>query len=216
MAAGLWAATVIPGVDTGGGPFWRQVAAVLGATVISGALWGLAISAARLFRTVTGWFGRHVEITFTGALAFPALTSSIPGSGTVADLDLELAEPTATALGRALLLVLRPLLGLAILVLQFWSTGWVATRVGLGFEVDGIWPAVGGCAVANLVYASVLLLVALPRITQARAAADRRYQEAQEAGLGTEAARAEARKEYDRVMHASALAGPHDRRGSPS
>lgn len=216
MAAGLWAATAIPGVDTGGGPFWRQVAAVLGATVISGALWGLAISAARLFRTVTGWFGRHVEITFTGALAFPALTSSIPGSGTVADLDLELAEPTATALGRALLLVLRPLLGLAILVLQFWSTGWVATRVGLGFEIDGIWPAAGGCAVANLVYASMLLLVALPRITQARAAADRRYQEVQEAGLGTEAARSEARKDYDRVMHARALAGPHDRRGSPS
>lgn len=216
MAAGLWAATAIPGVDTGGGPFWRQVAAVLGATVISGALWGLAISAARPFRTVTGWFGRHVEITFTAALAFPALTSSIPGAGTVADLDLELAEPTATALGRALLLVPRPAArpgdpGPAVL----------EHRVGRDEGRAGVrdrrhWPAAGGCAVANLVYASMLLLVALPRITQARAAADRRYQEAQEAGLGTEAARSEARKEYDRVMHARALAGPHDRRGSPS
>lgn len=203
LVVGLWASTVLPGVDIGGGSFWRQLGSLLGASVISAALWGGWAGVVRLFRIVRTWLKRHVEITYTTSLAFPALTQSIPGAGTLLDVDAEVSGSAVESFGRVLRRLLLLSLALASLPVQFWTTGWLATQAGLGFEISGFWSTVGGCVIANLVYVVVTFLGLLPRIARARAAADRHYLRAQVDGLDTEAARVEARQVYDRAMKAS-------------
>jgi hypothetical protein len=202
MVVGLWASAVLPGVGIGGGSVWRQLGSVLGAAVISAALWGLGIAVLRIFGIVRAWLGRHVTITYTTSLAFPALTRSIPGSGTLVDLDAEVSGPAVESFGRALRHLLLLSLALAVLPVQFWTTGMLAREAGLGFEISGVWSVVGGCVIANLVYVAVVFLGLLPRLARARAAADRHYLQAQAGGLDADAARVEARQVYDQAMKA--------------
>ena len=96
------------------------------------------------------------------ALGLLVASALVPGIGHGAFLDLVAVAVILGALNATLGLLLKfvalvPMvcsfgcLSLVINGLVFWLAGWVATRLGLGFQVSGFWAGFFGALVTTLV-----------------------------------------------------------------
>jgi hypothetical protein len=160
MAAGLWASTVLPGVDLSGESLGTKAVALLGTGLVSSLLWSLAELGNWLFKLAKKRTGLSIKITTEKSLAFPFTGMSIspvPGLQVEVD-DVEVSGRIVDALGRFLRRLLAFASLLVIFLLQFWFTAWLAGRLGLAFKVTGFWPVLGGTLVTNAICAPLTAL----------------------------------------------------------
>jgi putative membrane protein len=102
---------------------------------------------------------------WVAVLIVPGIQADPSDYGTIAIVAIILG--LLNALVRPLLGLLScPLIvltmGLFILVLNaftFWLTGWISQQFGLGFSVDGLWPAFLGALVVSVVSAVLNLFI---------------------------------------------------------
>ena len=81
------------------------------------------------------------------SLTAPDLTSKVLtllGVAAVFGVVNMFIKPIAQALGTCLIILTLGLFLLVINALLLWLTSWLAGQVGLGFHVDGFWPALFG------------------------------------------------------------------------
>ena len=163
VLAGLWAATLLPGIDLDPDSSWQRIGALLGGVAAFGLVWTFLELVGWLGRSAKRQFDQRVQITSTGSLAFPALTDVTvplaPGSETlVAQSDSELTGPGVTALGSLLFKLVKFVIGLVVVVLHFWCSAWLVNQLGLRYEISGFWSTLGGAAIFNAVYVPLVML----------------------------------------------------------
>ena len=84
-----------------------------------------------------------------------------PGSPIAATSEVEFQGPLVTAFDRALFGLVKIALIVALVPLQFWSTGWLVGQVGLRYEISGFWSTLGGAVIFNLVFVILASLLAV-------------------------------------------------------
>lgn len=88
------------------------------------------------------------------SLTAPDLTSKVLtllGVAAVFGVVNMFIKPIAQALGTCLIILTLGLFLLVINALLLWLTSWLAGQVGLGFHVDGFWPALFGALIISVV-----------------------------------------------------------------
>lgn len=109
----------------------------------------LVINAAALFVAVQLIPGMH----FAGGLGKLLLVALVFG------LVNAVVRPVLTLLSCPLIVVTLGLFLLVINALMLGLTSWLSTRLGLGFQVDGFWPALVGALVIGLISTALTLFV---------------------------------------------------------
>jgi putative membrane protein len=109
----------------------------------------LVMNAAALFVAVRLIPGMH----FAGGLGKLLLVALVFG------LVNAVVRPVLTLLSCPLIVVTLGLFLLVINALMLGLTSWLSTRLGLGFQVDGFWPALVGGLVIGLISTVLTLFV---------------------------------------------------------
>jgi len=109
----------------------------------------LVINAAALFVAVQLIPGMH----FAGGLGKLLLVALVFG------LVNAVVRPVLTLLSCPLIVVTLGLFLLVINALMLGLTSWLSTRLSLGFQVDGFWPALVGGLVIGLISTALTLFV---------------------------------------------------------
>ena len=100
-----------------------------------------------------------VAITFVPGIHAQGGWVAILGLAVIFGLVNALLRPVLSVLTCPLIILTLGLGTLLINTLLFWLSGWVGAQFGVGFTVDGLWPAFFGSLIVTLISLILTLLV---------------------------------------------------------
>ena len=111
-----------------------------------------AINAIAIWVAITLLQGHGLQVSQGGWLP-------ILGLAVIFGLINALLRPLIEILTCPLIILTLGLGTLLINTLMFWLTGWIGNQFGIGFTVDGIWPAFLGALIVSLVSLVLTMLL---------------------------------------------------------